>query len=85
MNINDKDMVSFPDSLAQNYRKCYYRIRGVDSFGDYGPWSDVISGEGKEFLSTVPVIVRSEVERDSVLVDWEFEARQEPLLSQSCW
>lgn len=81
MNINDKDMVSFPDSLAQNYRKYYYRIRGVDSFGDYGPWSDVISGEGKELLNTVPVIVRSEVERDSVLVDWEFEARQEPLLS----
>lgn len=32
---------AFRDSVAENYKKFRYRLRGLDSFGDWSPWDEL--------------------------------------------
>lgn len=82
MNIDGKDFVTYPDSLAANHKTYHYKIRGIDVFGDYGPWSDVIHGEGTEELTSVPVIVKTDIsDNEKAVIAWEFDSSQERMLS----
>ena len=45
------------DSLPDNETRYYYRVCGINSFGQQGPWSDVISGQGVQAIDCVPVII----------------------------
>lgn len=83
MNMNDADGrqaqgMTFVDSLAQNNAKFSYRIRGKTIFGDYGPYSDVVSGEGKKSLETTPRISNFKIAKDeTITINWEFPKEAE--------
>lgn len=83
MNMNDADGrqaqgMTFVDSLAQNNAKFSYRIRGKTIFGDYGPYSDVVSGAGKKSLETTPRISNFKIAEDEqITINWEFPKEAE--------
>ncbi|PWN59010.1 fibronectin type III domain-containing protein [Chryseobacterium viscerum] len=83
MNMNDADGrqaqgMTFVDSLAQNNSKFSYRIRGKTIFGDYGPYSDAVSGEGKKSLETTPRISNFKIAEDEqITINWEFPKEAE--------
>ncbi|PTT42973.1 hypothetical protein DBR28_01420 [Chryseobacterium sp. HMWF028] len=83
MNMNDNDGrqvqgMTFVDSLAQNTSTFSYRIRGKTIFGDYGPYSDVVSGAGKKSLEATPRISDFFIdEKENIRLDWEFPAEAE--------
>lgn len=61
------------DSLPENYKNYYYRVRGINSFGEYGPYSDTISGMGYKIFAANPAIVSSKVMANQyVQLNWEF-------------
>ncbi|UCA58465.1 hypothetical protein KB553_15595 [Chryseobacterium rhizoplanae] len=83
MNMNDNDGrqvqgMTFVDSLAQNNSKFSYRIRGKTIFGDYGPYSDVVSGAGKKSLEATPRISDFMIdENEDIKLEWEFPQEDE--------
>lgn len=59
VNLNDKPnapakRMYYIDSLAQNNKTYYYRVNGVSAFGEYGTYSDTISGQGRPNLTFSP-------------------------------
>lgn len=81
MNMNnDAPGMIYIDSLLQNNKKYSYRIRGKTIFGDFGPYSEVISGAGAKGLEHAPVIKSFDIAQDaSVKIQWTFpqEAEQD--------
>ena len=83
MNMNDKDGkpaqgMTYADSLAQNNVQYSYRIRGKTIFGDYGPYSEIVSGAGKKAMEATPMIKNFEVISDDLVkIEWEFPKESE--------
>ena len=83
MNMNDKDGkpaqgMTYTDSLAQNNVQYSYRIRGKTIFGDYGPYSEIVSGAGKKAMETAPMIKNFDVISDDLVkIEWEFPKESE--------
>lgn len=69
------------DSLPQNGKEYFYRIRGISSFGERGPWSDATSGKGLEAIKATPNITGHEIIGDKVLLKWEFPSGMESTVS----
>lgn len=68
-----QDYIFRIDSLPENYKNYYYRVRGINSFGEYGPYSDTISGMGYKIFAANPAIVSSKVMANKyVQLNWEF-------------
>lgn len=64
--------IFYTDSIVNN-KKYYYRVRGVSSFGETGPPSEVIEGMGSEDLKFTPRIYKKEIPDDNTAVlFWEF-------------
>jgi fibronectin type 3 domain-containing protein len=68
----------YVDSLEKNQQKYYYRIQGITPFGEIGPYSDIVSGEGKENLAGL-LILRSAkaLGNKKALLTWEFPKEKE--------
>ncbi|SEH29668.1 fibronectin type III domain-containing protein [Chryseobacterium culicis] len=83
MNMNDNEGrqvqgMTFVDSLAQNTTEFSYRIRGKTIFGDYGPYSDIVSGAGKKSLEATPRISNVIIDEDETIkLEWEFPKEDE--------
>ncbi|WP_146897073.1 fibronectin type III domain-containing protein [Chryseobacterium lathyri] len=83
MNMNDNDGrqvqgMTFVDSLAQNNSTFSYRIRGKTIFGDYGPYSEIVSGAGKKSLEATPRISDFIIdENEDIKLEWEFPQEDE--------
>ncbi len=77
MNINNEefentDRAFYTDSIA-NDKTYYYRIKGMTPFGEIGPASEVVSGEGKKVLKYVPHLISKKIISDNeVVLKWEF-------------
>lgn len=69
------------DSLPQNNKEYYYRIRGITSFGESGPWSELTSGKGVEAIKATPNITGHEIIKEKVLLNWEFPSEMESSIS----
>lgn len=70
-NPNNKQ-IFYIDSIANSIAYSY-RIQGVTSFGELGPYSEVISGKGKSILKYVPHLTVKDFKDDStVTLSWEF-------------
>lgn len=83
MNMNDKDdkpaqgMV-YIDSLAQNNKNYAYRIRGKNIFGEFGPYSEVVSGAGLKALEDAPRIKNFDLKNnEDITLNWEFPVEAE--------
>jgi fibronectin type 3 domain-containing protein len=60
----------------------YYRVRGVDCFGDVGPPSRVVEGEAFRKMTAMPSIIDYKIlNYDVVEIEWTFDKEQEDLLS----
>lgn len=87
VNMNDTEKrqaqgMTYVDSLAQNNAKFSYRIRGKTIFGDYGPYSDVISGEGKNSLEASPRISNFEISNnEDITIYWDYPKEYEKDIS----
>ncbi|WP_378181386.1 hypothetical protein [Aquimarina sp. SS2-1] len=62
----------YVDSIVNN-KNYLYRIKGVSSFGEIGPASTVVKGEGKEVLKYVPHLKTKHIKsEDEVELTWTF-------------
>lgn len=71
------NMVYKFDSLQQNGKEYFYRVQGISSFGEKGPYSSSIGGTGKGSLSAVPENVRYELIKEKVKIVWDFPKNAE--------
>lgn len=63
----------YVDSLDVNQKTFYYRINGISPFAEKGPYSNIVSGEGKDDLTGLLIIREGKVlEQRKVKVGWEF-------------
>jgi len=47
------------DSLPLNYHSYYYRVRGVNAFAEWSPWSDTLSASGRDLTPPSPPILQT--------------------------
>lgn len=66
------------DSLPKNEVTYHYQVRGVNSFGEVGPPSEAISGQGWENNLPLPKLIKPTLQNDgTVRLEWTFPAEQE--------
>ncbi len=70
----DHYVLSFLDAIPKNGTTYYYRIRGKSPFGLYGPYSEVVSAEGKDIPDYLPptINVIEEYPPGEMNVSWNF-------------
>jgi hypothetical protein len=75
------DMVFKMDSLPQNNFRYYYRVRGINAFGETGPPSDTVSGVGRP-LFAYSAAIGDHIISDSgkVTLNWTFPREGADLL-----
>lgn len=85
VNLNDKPespskRMFYVDTLSQNDKTYYYRVKGISPFGEESPASKIVSAQGVKKLSAVPHISKYKFdELGRVVITWEFlkEAEKE--------
>ncbi len=83
MSMTDENIVMHQDILPDNERVYYYRMYGITSFAEKGPYSKVIQGIGVDKVYTYPSIIDvSYAEKGEVVVEWEFDRQEEKLLQK---
>lgn len=83
MNMTDENIVHYQDILPDNDQVYYYRIYGINSFAEKGPYSKVIQGMGVNQVYTYPSIIDvSYSDNGEVIVEWEFDRQEEKLLQK---
>ncbi len=65
------------DSLPANATTYYYRIRGITSFGETGPWSEPAHGQGITRIKGAPHITQYNDTEEGVTLFWDFPAEYE--------
>ncbi len=61
------------DSLPENNKTYYYRIIGINAFGELGPPSDTVSGFGIPIFAYGPSIIDHEItQKGQVKLNWKF-------------
>lgn len=61
------------DSLPENGKTYYYRIRGINAFGETGPPSDSVFGFGMKPLKEAPAIISNDVvDNNKVRLVWDY-------------
>ena len=71
----------YTDSIPNNLQ-LYYRVRGKTAFGEIGPPSSVVQGEGKKALEFVPRIYKKEIPTDhKAVLYWEFKEEGDSLIT----
>jgi hypothetical protein len=70
----DMQQMYYVDSLPDNALTYLYRIKGVTSFNETGPYSDEVSCKGKETVNCVPVITAGDfIAKDTAHIYWLLE------------
>ncbi len=89
VNLNNKPnapakRMFYMDTLANNSKRYYYRIHGINSFGEKGKYSKVISGKGQPLLIHTPRISDFKLTENSneAIVFWEFPKKGEKLIKK---
>jgi len=81
MNLETSNTIFYIDSIANNINYSY-RIQGIDLFGETGPYSEIISGKGKDELKVVPHLTIKEFPEDNTAkLTWEFPVENEKEIS----
>ncbi|MBV8252077.1 MAG: hypothetical protein JO154_05670 [Chitinophaga sp.] len=87
VNANEKDSsipsrIYYVDSLGTNFKMYWYRVRGLDAFGEMGPPSDTVKGEGLPSLPYNPKITASNINKSNkVDLSWDFPAAGDSLIT----
>ncbi|WP_108869783.1 fibronectin type III domain-containing protein [Aquimarina aquimarini] len=77
LNENDKkpsNRMFYVDSISENNKEYYYRLKGISSFGEEGPVSKVYRGKGAKALKHGPAITEAKLMPDNstAKISWEF-------------
>ncbi|OQP42735.1 hypothetical protein A4H97_11250 [Niastella yeongjuensis] len=87
-NLNEKNdkrasgRMYFTDTLHENGVACQYRVRGINPFGETGPPSEVIKGQGANILPFVPGIESAYTDDKGLLqMQWAFEEKANGLIN----
>ncbi|OMQ13412.1 fibronectin type III domain-containing protein [[Flexibacter] sp. ATCC 35103] len=68
----NNNQIFYVDSITNN-KPYSYRIQGISSFGELGPYSEIITGKGKSILKFVPhLTVKDFKDENTVTLSWEF-------------
>ncbi len=63
----------FADSIANNNTPYYYRLKGKNAFGEEGPYSIIVKGEGKHILTAYPTNVQATIVDENIIkLNWDF-------------
>ncbi len=87
VNVNEHDSagpsrIFYTDSIAANYTTYMYRVRGIDAFGELGPPSDTVKGQGLPSLPYNPKITKYQITKDNkVDFAWDFPAAGNELIT----
>lgn len=74
--------IYWQDSIPQNNKEYYYRVRGITPFGELSPPSKIVSGHGYKPLEATPYITKAySPDNISAIVHWTFPAESESTLS----
>ncbi|MEM9338579.1 MAG: hypothetical protein AAGA66_07600 [Bacteroidota bacterium] len=69
------------DTLELNNQETFYRIRGVNPFGETGPYSDIVSGRGSPTITAHATITYHRVDKEGAAsIQWEYPQNQEKLI-----
>lgn len=69
----NNNRIFYVDSIGNN-QSYSYRIQGISTFGELGPYSEVVSGKGKSTLKYVPHLTLKDFKDDkTVTLTWEFD------------
>jgi uncharacterized protein len=69
----DRGFCVFYDSIPMQGKAYHYRIRGVTSFGQLGPFSESISLSSRPMIKSDPAIVSTSlINNGQVKIEWEF-------------
>ena len=69
---SNNNRIFYIDSIANNISYSY-RIQGISSFGELGPYSEIVTGKGKKILKFVPHLTVKEFKDDTTVnLIWEF-------------
>lgn len=69
---SSEEYAYYTDSLPHNFIKYYYRIKGITPFGEEGPVSNMVQGEGMDKIKHLPyfdTIIYKPVE-NNILLKW---------------
>jgi fibronectin type 3 domain-containing protein len=70
------------DSLNDNTTTWYYRIRGINAFGETGPASDSVAGHGRIPITHAPEIIKKEVRHNrEVYFEWDYPEEMNPYIT----
>lgn len=77
LNENDKNpsnRMFYIDSISENNKEYYYRVKGISPFGEVGPTSKVFIGKGTKALKHGPAITEAKLMPDNstAMIIWEF-------------
>lgn len=77
----DPEYFVYTDSLKTNNQETWYRVKGMSPFGEEGPPSDVVKGEGAPEFSAYAVIDTIEVAGNkSNIIRWRITENKKGLL-----
>lgn len=80
---NEMQEAFYTDSLSLNDVIYTYRIIGLTSFDQTGPYSEEISGKGEKALSCIPYIYGGDfIDKDHAKIYWEFECEDTSLIDK---
>ncbi len=78
VNLNTKSdsqakRMQYVDTVSQNGKMYYYRVKGISAFGEESLPSEVVSAKGIKKLSSAPHISKYTLEKSgTVSIEWEF-------------
>ena len=79
----ESDRIFFSDELPDNNQTFHYRVKGKNAFGLFGPYSDVIQGQGQPVIIDGPLkITETILNPDSTnTINWSLPTEQESEIS----
>ncbi|MDR0768520.1 MAG: hypothetical protein LBE71_01230, partial [Dysgonamonadaceae bacterium] len=82
--LNDEIQEAFyTDSLPYNDVLYTYRIIGLTSFDQSGPYSEEVSGKGEKALGCIPYIYSGDfIDKDRAKIYWEFECEDSSIVDK---
>ena len=66
-------IISFTDTIDENGKQYFYRLLGIDTFGEVSSPSEIVSGQGINILEYTPQITaKAAISEDQINIEWVF-------------
>jgi uncharacterized protein len=69
--------IMYRDSLVTNYQSVFYRVRGINPFGDLSAWSTPVSVKGRDLTPPpAPTVSKSDIDEKTrkLSIEWTMES-----------